>query len=78
MEATGFKKRLSDAKENNSKVKLIFQYPASDRAIIKSGDILSVDDDSFTIEETYDGEATYAYTYLVEVKNYGEAKEKNY
>jgi hypothetical protein len=75
MEATGFIKRLSEAKENNSKVKLIFQYPASPRATIKSGDVLSVDEDSFTINEIYDGEVTYAYTYLVEIKD-GEAKKE--
>ena len=75
-EASGFQRRLKEAKENNSKVKLIFQYPASDRAIIKSGDIISVDDDSFTIAEIFDGEVTYAYTYLVEVKD-GEAKKEN-
>ena len=76
MEATGFKKRLSEALEQNSKVKLIFQYPASDRAIIKSGEVISVDEDSFTLNEIYDGEVTYAYTYLVEVKD-NEAKKEN-
>lgn len=68
MEATGFKKRLNDAKDNSESIKIIFQYPASDRAIIKSGKVISVDNDSFTLNETYDGEATYSYSYIVEIK----------
>jgi hypothetical protein len=68
MEAIGFKKRLNDAKDNSEYIKIIFQYPGSDRAIIKSGKVISVDDDSFTIQETMDGEATYSYQFIVEIK----------
>ena len=42
MEAIGFKKRLEDAKNNSQYVKLVFQYPASDRAIIKRGFVKSI------------------------------------
>ena len=68
MEASGFKRRLEEAKINSEFIKIIFQYPASDRAIIKSGKVISVDNDSFTLDEIKDGEATYSYAYVVEIK----------
>jgi hypothetical protein len=68
MEAIGFKKRLNEALINSETIKIIFQYPSSDRAIIKSGKVLSVDIDSFTIDEKLDGDATYSYNYIVEIK----------
>lgn len=67
MEAIGFKRRLIEARYNSECVKIIFQYPASDRATIKSGFVLSVDEDSFTLNEVKDGEATYAYNFIVEI-----------
>lgn len=68
MEATGFKRRLEEAKLNSEFIKIVFQYPASDRAIIKSGKVLSVDVDSFTLDEVRDGEATYSYDFIAEIK----------
>jgi len=68
MEAIGFKKRLEEAKEKKERVKLIFQYPASDRAIIKSGFVIDCYDDCFWFNEKFDGTTTYSYNYLVEVK----------
>lgn len=67
MKAIGFKRRLKEAKVNSEKIKIIFQYPASLKAIIKSGNILSVDEDSFTMDEIFDGESTYSYDFIVEV-----------
>lgn len=64
---SGFKKRLEDAKNNRTRIKVLFQYPASSRAVKKSGIVIEVADDSFTIDEKYDGECTYSYNYLVEV-----------
>ncbi len=74
MTLTGFKKRLEEAKENNSKVKLLFQYPSTSRAIKKSGSVLTIDDDSFTILEKFDGKCTYSYNFLVEVSDEEENK----
>lgn len=68
MEAIGKMKRLESAKNSNEKVKLIFQYPASDRAIIKSGYVIEVFGDSFLFNEIYDGEVVYSYNYLIEIK----------
>ena len=42
MEAIGFKRRLEEAKNSSKGIKIIFQYPGSDRAIIKSGKVLSI------------------------------------
>jgi len=67
MEARGFKQRLKEAKINSEKVKLIFQYPATPRAIVKKGIVLAVNDDSFDFQDIYDGEMTFAYDFLVEV-----------
>lgn len=71
MEAKGFKQRLEEAKNSSQKLKLIFQYPGTDRAIIKKGEVLSVNDDSFDFQDIYDGELTFSYDYLVEISNWG-------
>jgi len=68
MEATGFKRRLENAKNNSKYIKLIFQYPASDRAIIKRGFVKKIFNDCFDFEEKFDGLITYSYDYLVEIK----------
>ena len=68
MEASGFKQRLEKAKNNSEFIKLIFQYPASDRAIIKRGYVKETFDDGFYFEEKFDGLVTYSYEYLVEIK----------
>lgn len=70
MEATnGFKRRLEEAKTNLEYIKIIFQYPASDRAIIKRGFVLEIYDDSFDFDEKIDGKVTYSLKYIVEIKN---------
>lgn len=63
-----FKKRLEEAKERGENVKLIFQYPSSSRAVIKSGFVIDCFDDGFEMHEKFDGIVTYAYSYLVEIK----------
>ena len=68
MEANGKKKRLELSKKNCEKVKLIFQYPASDRATIKSGKVIECYNDCFWFDEIYDGKTTYSYDFLVEIK----------
>jgi len=68
MEANGFKRRLEEAKERCEYLKLIFQYPASDRAIIKRGYVLQIFDNSFDFDEDLDGNVTYSYDYIVEIK----------
>lgn len=67
MEAIGLKRTLNEAKVNDNSVKVIFQYPGAERATKKSGKVMFVDEDSFTIDEIYDGEATYSYQYVVEI-----------
>ena len=69
MEATGFKRRLKEALLSSEIIKIIFQYPASDRAIIKSGIVIAVDDDSFTLDESMDGECAFSYQFIVEIKH---------
>jgi len=71
MEAIGFKQRLKEAKDNSKKLKLIFQYPGTPRAIIKKGDVLNVNEDSFDFQDIYDGELTFGYQFLVEISNWG-------
>lgn len=63
----GFKKRLQEALEEGKKVKLIFQYPASPRAIIKRGKVKATYEDSFEFNEIRDGLCSYAYKFLVEI-----------
>ena len=64
---SGFKKKLEEAKDNSRKVKLMFQYPGSPRAVKKSGSVMDIFDDSFIMEEKYDGECVYSYNFLVEI-----------
>jgi hypothetical protein len=66
-EATGFKKRLEEAKSSSKRIKLWFQYPNSIVSIKKSGIVKEVYDDSFTIIESFDGECTFSYSFLVEI-----------
>jgi hypothetical protein len=72
MEANVFKKRIEQAYNSKEFIKIIFQYPGSDRAIIKRGTVKSIADNGFEIEEIKDGLTAYAYTFIVEVK--GEIK----
>jgi len=74
MEAIGFKQRLKEAKNNSKKLKLIFQYPGTPRAIIKKGKVLSVNEDSFDFQDIYDGELTFGYQFLVEISNWEEGR----
>lgn len=77
----GFKERLLKAKKKKELLKLIFQYPASKNAVVKRGVVLECFDKEFNFDEKYDGETTYSYNYLVEVrpielKGGSEANEK--
>jgi hypothetical protein len=68
MEATnGFKKRIEQAKGKREFIKLIFQYPSSNRAIVKRGYVTEIFDDSFDFEEIIDGDVTYSYRFIVEI-----------
>jgi len=69
MEAEGFKKRIERAFNNSEFIKIIFQYPSSDRAVIKRGKVIKVFNDSFDFAEVIDGDVTYSYNYIVEIKN---------
>jgi hypothetical protein len=66
------KKRIEQAFLQHEFIKIIFQYPSSDRAIIKRGLIIEVYDDGFTLEEIIDGKVTYSYEYIVEIKTEGD------
>lgn len=68
MEAIGFKKRLEDANKSKEFIKIIFQYPGSERAIIKRGIVIDIFEDCFELEEIIDGLVTYSYKYIVEIK----------
>jgi len=48
------KKRIEEAFLNHEFIKVIFQYPANTRAVVKRGLIIEVFDDGFTMEEIYD------------------------
>lgn len=69
MDAIGFKKRLEEAKRVGEKVKLIFQYPATSKAVVKSGFVIECYDDCFWFDEKFDGKVTYSYTFIVEIKS---------
>ncbi len=63
--------RLEQAMRNNEKIKLIFQYPSTPRAIVKSGYVKETYSDGFCFDEIKDGIVTYSYNYIVEIKGVG-------
>lgn len=69
-----WRSRLIEAKDKKEYIKLIFQYPSSDRAIIKRGKVLEIFDDGFDFDEKFDGKVSYAFDYIVEIKPEEERK----
>lgn len=59
--------RLEEAMTNSEKVKLIFQYPSTKNAVIKSGYVKECFNDGFSFDEIYDGSVVYSYKYIVEI-----------
>ena len=62
------KERIAEAKKKKEFIKIIFQYPASLKMIVKRGKVLQVMDNGFLFDEMYDGTVSYSYDYIVEVK----------
>ena len=62
------RKRVQQAFDDAEVIKVIFQYPAANRATIKTGRVLEVFDDGFTLDDVIDGEATYSYRFIVEIR----------
>jgi len=75
METNGFKKRLKEALNNSQKIKILFQYPASDRIFVKKGFVLSINEDSFDFQDRYEGELTFSYNFIIEISNWGDEDE---
>lgn len=67
MEANVFKTRLMEAKKDLEYVKILFQYPASNHAVVKRGYVIDCGDNGFIFLEDRDGEVSYAYSFIVEV-----------
>ena len=65
----GFKEILEKYQSDSKQVKVAFMYPGFTRPMIRRGKVLSVDEDCFTIDEIKQGESTYSYTYLIELKD---------
>ena len=74
MEANVFMKRVEKAFSLKEFIKIIFQYPSRDRAIVKRGIVVSVGNDGFEFEEIQDGLVAYSYDYIVEIKGENERK----
>ena len=72
MEAIGWKKRLQYAKNNSEYIKIIFQYPNKDKAIIRKGIVIDIFDDCFSFKDRFDGLMTFSYNYLEEVSKWEE------
>ena len=78
MEANVFKARIKEAYENKEKIKIIFQYPSSDRAIIKRGFVVKIFENGFNFDEIIDGDVSYSYEFIVEIKEEKEDVNKRY
>jgi len=68
MEANAFKKRIELAFNRKEFLKIIFQYPSRDRAVVKRGVVVSISDKGFEFEEIQDGLVAYSYNYIVEIR----------
>ena len=75
MEAKIFKKRIETAFSLREFIKIIFQYPSSDRAVIKRGIVVSIGGDGFEFEEIRDGLVAYSYDFIVEIKGDSENEQ---
>lgn len=73
-----FEKRIRTAFSLREFIKIIFQYPSRDRAIIKRGIVVSVGDGGFEFEEIKDGLVAYSYDYIVEIKGDSENEGKSF
>ena len=60
--------RLEEAMKKNERVKIIFQYPSTDRAVIKSGFVKETYGDGFVLNEKFDGVVVYSYGFIVEIR----------
>lgn len=58
---------LSEMKDKQQKIVLLFKYPNLPRLIRKSGFILKVEKDFFILDDIRDGESILSYEYLVEI-----------
>lgn len=70
MQSEGFKQRLEIAKNNSEKIKIIFQYPASPRAVIRKGIVLKVHSDSFDFKDQLNGIMTFSYNFICEISEW--------
>ncbi len=75
MEAKIFRKRIETAFSLREFIKIIFQYPSSDRAVIKRGIVVSIGEDGFEFEEIRDGLVAYSYDFIVEIKGDSENEQ---
>lgn len=73
-----FKQRIEKAFKEKEFLKIIFQYPASSRAVVKRGIVTDVGDNGFDFEEIKDGLVVYSYSYIVEIKGNGEVDYDKY
>jgi hypothetical protein len=78
IEASIHQKRIEAAFSNREFIKIIFQYPASMRAVIKKGIVVAVAEDGFEFEEIFDGLVSYSYKYIVEIKKESECNGKTF
>jgi hypothetical protein len=67
MKNKGFKQRLKTALDNSEKIKILFQYPHMDRVIIKVGNVLAINSDSFDFRDRFDGDLTFGYGFIIEI-----------
>ena len=63
------RERIITANKQGKRIKLIFEYPNAKSAKVRRGYVKVVREDSFDFLEDKDGLVTYAYKYIVEVKN---------
>jgi hypothetical protein len=68
IETSGFKQRLEKAKVNKEFLKIIFQYFNANHVVVKRGYVINCYNDSFDFSEIIDGEVTYSYSYIIEIK----------
>jgi hypothetical protein len=71
-EYEGFRQRLKEAKNSSEKIKIVFQYPNSQRLTVRKGVVVSVDEKSFDFKDRFDGDMTFSFNFIVEIGGWEE------
>ena len=63
----GWKNVLREYFSKKISVKILFKYPNLDGVVIRTGSILKIEDECFSMDDVKSGPAWYAYTFISQI-----------